>query len=296
MLYLKRRKTARYNILITGASTGIGLATAKMLIGSGHHLILTAREESLHRFATHGIQESENIWLRKLCVQKTSDRRSVVDEINQQLGGVDVLINNAGIAYRSVLEHVQENERLHQMHVNFIGPMGLMRLVLPSMRQKRSGKIINISSVGGMMAMPTMAIYSASKFALEGASESLYYEVKPWGISVTLLEPGFIRSDGFSKVPYTEESCLDADNPIAPYHNHYKYMSEFIARMMQSSPATPESVAKKIVHIINHPNPPLRMTATPDAFIFELFRRYAPRRFYHWLLFRSLPKIKSWGK
>lgn len=285
------------NILITGASTGVGLATAKLLLATNqYHLILTARQESLARFSEQEIFESDKVWIRPLCVQNSKERRLVVDEIDQKLGGVDILINNAGIAYRSVLEHVQENERLHQMHVNFIGPMGLMRLVLPTMRKKKAGKIINISSVGGMMAMPTMAIYSASKFALEGASESLYYEVKPWNISVTLLEPGFIRSDGFNKVPYTEESCAAADDPKLPYQRHYKHMSEFISRMMKLSPATPESVAKKILWLVKHPNPPLRVTATFDALLFDLFRRFAPRRFYHWLLYKNLPNIKEWGQ
>jgi short-subunit dehydrogenase len=163
-------------VLLTGASSGLGLALSKLLCSkASHRLVLTGREPFLPRFAAAGIVESENVWLRPLDVADRDQRRAVVAEIDDRVGVV--LINNAGISYRSVVEHVDEEERLKQMNVNFLSPMHLMRLVLPEMRRKRRGKIINVSSIGGMMAMPTMTIYSASKFALEGVSESLWYEV-----------------------------------------------------------------------------------------------------------------------
>lgn len=108
-------------------------------------------------------------------------------------GGVDVLVNNAGISYRAVVEHTDHEDRAHQMDVNFRAPMEMIRHVLPDMRRKRRGKIINVSSVGAMMAMPTMAPYSASKFALEGASESLWYEVRPFGIHVSLVQKSVLQ-------------------------------------------------------------------------------------------------------
>lgn len=282
-------------VLITGATTGIGLATARLLLDKPYHLILTARESSLDRFSQVGLQENQKLWFRKLDLEDSKQRRAVIEEIDQTLGGVDVLINNAGISYRSVVEHVQEKERLHQMAVNFRAPLGLIRLVLPKMREKRAGRIINISSVGGMMAMPTMAAYSASKFALEGASESLYYEVKPWNIFVTLVQPGFINSDGFTKVPYTEESLISYQDKTAPYHNHYVHMSKLITRLMQRSPSTPDTVAKRIYKVMCHRSPPLRVTGTLDAFVFDMFRRVMPTRLYHWILYRSLPKVNTWG-
>jgi NAD(P)-dependent dehydrogenase (short-subunit alcohol dehydrogenase family) len=164
---------------------------------------LTARAESLSRFAEAGIVESARVLLRPLDVTADDERRALIDEIENRCGGVDALINNAGVAYRSVVEHVTEQERLEQMGINFRSPMEMARLVLPSMRRKRAGRIINVSSVGGMMAMPTMSVYSASKFALEGATEALYYEVRPWNIRVSLIEPGFIHSTSFQKVHYT---------------------------------------------------------------------------------------------
>lgn len=130
----------------------------------------------------------------------------MVAEAEARWGGVDVLVNNAGVAYRAVVEHVTEEDRLRQFGVNFLGPMEMVRLCLPSMRKKRAGRIINVSSVSGMMAMPTMGVYCASKFALEGASEALWYEVKPWNIRVTLVQPGFINSDSFQNTRTTPKS------------------------------------------------------------------------------------------
>ena len=146
-----------------------------------------------------------------------------------------------------------------------------------------------------MMAMPTMGAYSASKWALEGASESLWYEVRPWGVAVSLIEPGFIRSDGFEHVRYTAQSSESNDHLEDAYHNHYENMSGFIEKVMRRSPATPESVARCIDRTMHRRRPPLRVLATPDANLFSLMRRMLPRRPYHWILYRSLPGIRRWG-
>src|SRR5690606_2444621 len=132
--------------------------------------------------------------------------------------------NNAGLAYRAVVEHVNETERRAQLDVNFRAPMELIRLVLPHMRARRAGRILNISSVGGMMAMPTMGIYSASKFALEGMTEALWYEVRPWNIKVSLVQPGFIRSRSFERTRYTDLSEPASRQVDDPYFTHYQHM------------------------------------------------------------------------
>lgn len=284
-------------VLVTGASTGLGLALARRLIATtAHRLILTAREASLPRFAAAGIVESERILLRPLDVTRDLERRRVIEEADDRWGGVDVLVNNAGVSYRSVLEHVTEQEFLDQMEVNYVGPVELARLVLPSMRRRRAGRILNVSSVSGMMAMPTMAIYSASKFALEGATEALYYEVRPWNIHVTLILPGFIHSSSFENVRMTvasEHSLADVDEA---YHAHYEHMAPFIARLMRLARATPESIAKRVVKTIHRRRPPLRVPVTIDARIFEWLRRWLPRPVYHWILYRSLPGVRTWGQ
>lgn len=290
-------------VLLTGASVGLGLSIARALIreqqsgrATKRHLVLTARQSSLPRFAESGIHPSEHVWIRTLDITDAKQRQTIVAEIESAFGSVDVLINNAGIAFRSCVEHVTEKERLHQMNINFRSPIELTRCVLPGMRKKRRGKIINVSSVGGMMAMPTMSVYSASKFALEGASEALYYEVKPWGISVTLIQPGFMGSEAFEKVPYTIMSAKASSDPDDPYHEHYHHMERFIEKAMDRSFATPDSVARKVIRVINQRSPPLRVYGSIDAVLFSMLRRFLPRRLYNAILYRSLPKIGRWGK
>jgi len=282
-------------ILLTGASVGLGLAIAVQLLETEHRLILTARRGSLGRFADLGIVESDRVRLRPLDVTNSDERYAVVAEADRDWGGVDVLINNAGISYRAVVEHAFEDDAEEQLRVNYLAPMELIRLVLPGMRAKRGGRILSVSSVGGMMAMPTMSVYSASKFALEGAHEALWYEVKPWGVRVSLIEPGFIRSGGFSKVRYTVDSAGAMVAVDQPYHAHYREMAGFIEKLMQWTWATPESVARKIVSTMRSRRPPLRVYATPDALIFAMVRRLVPHRLYHRALYHALPGVTRWG-
>jgi short-subunit dehydrogenase len=173
--------------------------------------------------------------------------------------------------------------------------MDLIRLVLPGMRARRAGRIINVSSVGGMMAMPTMAAYSASKFALEGATESLFYEVRPWNIKVSLVQPGFIHSEAYTNVRFTPESRHANDDVHAAYHAHYEHMAPFIARLMHASRATPDKVAKTIIKTMRRRWPALRVPATLDAHVFAWIRRILPRSLYHFVLYRMLPDVRRWG-
>ncbi|MFK7930854.1 MAG: SDR family NAD(P)-dependent oxidoreductase [Myxococcota bacterium] len=282
-------------VLITGASVGVGLELARLLRSTDRRLVLTARPASLHRFASVGFQDTDRVWVRPLDVTARESQEALIGEIEARWGGVDVLVNNAGVSWRSVVEHVAEPERLEQMDVNFRSPMSLTVRCLPHMRAQRRGRIIAVSSVGGMMAMPTMAVYSASKFALEGAYEALWYEVRPWNIGVTLVEPGFINSDGFEKVRFTDlaRSSLTDDND--PYHQHYRHMESFVGTLMRTFGQSPKHVAKRVVRAIERRSPPLRMAGTFDARIFQLARRLLPRRIYHELLYRGLPGIRSWG-
>ena len=282
-------------VLITGASTGIGMALAKQLLARGYFLVLTARESSLHRFENLLTEPRRDVWIRPLDITSRPQRRALIDEIDRELGGVDILINNAGVAFRSVVEHVSLEEQLQQMDVNFSSPISLTRLVLPGMREKRDGRIINVSSVGGMMAMPTMAIYSASKFALEGATESLWYEVKPWNIKVSLVEPGFIHSESFGNTRHTIQSRSSVNNNNDPYHAHYFFMARFIEHWMRHAIATPDSIARRIVRLVESRRPPLRSQTTIDAHVFALLRRFLPQRLYLGILYRLLPGVRSWG-
>lgn len=280
-------------VLVTGASTGVGLALVKLLLPLGARVIGTARESSLHRFDKAGLDHGA-FFPRRLDVARQDEREALAREVHAEFGGVDVLVNNAGINYRAVVEHMDQEAQSEQLEVNYVGPMHLIRLFLPQMRRRGEGRIINISSVGGMMAMPTMSGYSGSKFALEGASESLWYEARPWNIKVTLVQPGFINSDGFRHVKHTPASDQSEHLPREAYHHYYETMGLFIETMMTRTPATSTGVAKVIIKTLKRRSPPLRVPATPDAVMFYYLRRLLPRRLYHAILYRNLPDIDHW--
>lgn len=283
-------------VLVTGASTGIGLALVRQLQAAGSfRIVATARKSSLSRFDEAGIQETDRLRIRALDITNCEEREALLSEVEMEWGGVDVLVNNAGVSYRAVQEHLTDEDEKHQFDVNYFAPMRLIRRVLPKMRRQKRGHIINVSSVGGMMAMPTMSLYSASKFALEGASEGLWYELRPWNIRVSLVQPGFVNSNGFERVQIPTDAKLAQSNVQAEYHAHYSYMTDFITRHMRTARATPESVARKILKTIRNSNPPLRVPATIDARLFSMLRRLLPRRIYHRLLYRFLPHIREWG-
>lgn len=284
-------------ILVTGTSSGIGLEIIRKLHRmDGFRVVATARASSLHKLGEQGFFDTDRFRIRALDVTAAEERMRIMDEILRDWGGVDVLINNAGISYRAVVEHMSDEEEVHQIDTNFLGAMALIRLALPEMRKRRQGRIINVSSVGGMMAMPTMSSYSASKFALEGASEALWYELQPWNIHVTLVQPGFIRSDSFRHVYYSKRSQTGRMDPQDPYQKYYQAMAPFVERLMARSTSNAEAVAVKIVRLITRRNPPLRYPATLDAHLFYWLRRLLPRRLYHHILYRCLPEIDTWGE
>jgi hypothetical protein len=257
-------------------------------------VIVTARKESLIILRAK-FQEDERFWIRPLDVTSDVERKTLVSEIEGHWQGVNILINNAGISYRAVLEHMTEEDEFRQMSTNYLGPVGLIRQVMPAMREIGRGKIINISSVSGMLAMPTMSSYSASKYALEGMSEALWYEAKPLGINVSLIQPGFIRSNSFKNVYFTEKS-----RPETGYHgiygDFYESMTPFVEKLMSWSLTSPQSLAKLVLQVIQTENPPLWIPATIDAAIFYYLRRLVPRRLLLPLLFRFLPNSKNWSR
>ncbi len=148
----------------------------------------------------------------------------------------------------------------------------------------------------GRMAMPTMSAYSASKFALEGATESLWYEMKPWGIHVSLVIPGFINSEGFRHTTESDKCRISIQDEYANYHEHYMGMKNLINRRMLHSGDTNEKIANKILQLITNKNPPLRVYVTLDSFIFYIFRKFCPERLYLFIIYRFLPNISRWGK
>ncbi|MCB0422218.1 MAG: SDR family NAD(P)-dependent oxidoreductase, partial [Bdellovibrionales bacterium] len=236
------------------------------------------------------------VWLRNLDVLDSEQIERLIKEIVNKLGSVDILINNAGITDRSTVEDSNRIYRQVQMAVNYLAPFEIIGRVLSLMRKNKFGKIINVSSAGGFMAMPTMSSYSASKFALEAASESLWYEMKPWGIHVTLIIPGFIDSLGFLNTTESIKCQRSSEDSTSTYFEHYKGMKRLISDNMYSSNSTNQTIAAKICKVINMKKPPLRVYVTFDAWLFFWFRKVLPLKIYHLIIYNFLPSIAKWGK
>ncbi len=282
-------------VLITGCSSGIGSALAHLFYAQENfRVVVTARMKSLDLLKSTYL-ENERFLIRSLDITDDEQISDLVSEIYQRWRAIDVVINNAGICYRSVLEHMDEESELHQLKTNYLGPMSLTRAVLPTMREKGAGKIINISSVSGMVAMPTMGSYSASKGALESASEALWYEMKPFGVSVSIVQPGFVDSQSFRNVYFSKKAKLSAAL-LGPYSLYYSSIAPFIARLMKLSNATPEKIAKRILHTVQKKNPPLWVPVTYDAHLFNALKRFLPHSFFYNLMFRLLPKSSQWSE
>lgn len=282
-------------VLVTGCGSGIGLALADLLYSeSKFKVVITARANSLSMLKNRFV-EDERFIIRALDVTNHENIRSLIANVNELWGGVDILVNNAGISYRAVIEHMSAEEEQQQFATNYFGPVALIRAVLPHMRKNGRGKIINVSSVSGMLAMPTMGSYSASKYALEGMSESLWYELRPFGINVSLVQPGFVHSKSFMKVHYSLKSSPDHGTE-GLYADYYEHMTPFVEKLMKASLTTPKHVAKRIFRIIKRRNPSLWNPATVDAMIFYYLRRFIPRALLMNILFLALPGVRKWAR
>lgn len=282
-------------VIVTGCSSGIGFALAKRLKSSKQFRVVATCRASKVADLAQLLPENEHFLIRALDVTDEKNREELIAEIYRKWKRIDVLVNNAGISYRSVVEHMDDSSEMKQLETNYLGPMALTRLVFPSMREQGSGKIINVSSVSGLMAMPTMASYSASKHALEGASEALWYEAKPFGIHVSIVQLGFIKSRSFERVYFSNKAKI-SQSLEGPFADYYQNMGPFVARLMSLSLTTPESVARKIVNLIERRKPPLWVSGTLDATIFFWIRKILPRRIFHKIMFSFLPGSRNLGK
>ncbi|WP_413580395.1 SDR family oxidoreductase [Bdellovibrio sp. HCB288] len=281
-------------VLVTGCTSGLGKAICESLIRSSRYrVVVTARGRSFMRLAEIFPENDDTLHL-PLDVTSESEISNAVNEICRRWGRIDTLINNAGVCFRSVVEHMDANAEDLQMRTNFFGPVNLMKSVLPIMREQRSGHIINISSVSGMVSMPTMASYSASKHALEGVSEALWYECRPYGIQVSIVQPGFINSPSFRNVILSRKARLSYELR-GPHSEYYDSMTPFIENLMGYSMSRPEVVAAKILKLLEMKNPPLRIKVTLDAILFGLLRRLIPGFWFHKLMFYFLPRSGQWG-
>jgi short-subunit dehydrogenase len=217
--------------VVTSSSTGIGFETSLALARNGFHTYATMRKiEGGGSNQIKDIAKNENLPLQVIQLDVDNDK-SVLDAINKIItenDRIDVVVNNAGYALVGALEETSMEEIKAQFETNFFGAVRVMQAVIPIMRKNRSGKIVNITSMGGRVAIPLDSIYHATKFALEGLSESIQYELEPFGIKIILIEPGAVGSNFWKnlKMAATSTSRHDDNNNDSPYRQIENNMSE----------------------------------------------------------------------
>jgi NAD(P)-dependent dehydrogenase (short-subunit alcohol dehydrogenase family) len=246
-------------VVITGTSGGLGRAFAQALLEAGFRVVGTVRKpEAAREFEQ---LKPGGAFARVLDVTEAPRRlASVVEEIEQNVGPIYALINNAGYGHEGTLEESSMDELCRQFEVNVFGAVAMMKAVLPHMRVRREGRILNVTSMGGLMTMPGLSYYHGSKFALEGISSSLAKEVRPLGIFVTAVEPGMFRTD------WAGRSMVRAERSISDYDTIFNPIREARKARSGQQPGEPARAGKAIAEFLTAAEPPLHLLLGSDAF------------------------------
>ena len=267
--------------LITGASSGFGLLTTVTLAHRGWHVLATMRDlnrrEKLES-AAKAAGVLQNIEFHALDVTNAKQIATLADEIAQRLTPLDAIVNNAGFALPGFADDITDAELREQFETNFFGATAVTRAFLPQLRRQGSGHIVMISSISGRMGFPGVGSYAASKFALEGWTETLRYELKPLGIQVALVEPGAFETDIWTRNAKLSAGLLDPNSPNAARIPAWRSRVEG-----QRKKADPQIVADTIVAVLENPSPRLRYVVGTDAKAGLLLRKLLP-----WSLFERL--------
>jgi NAD(P)-dependent dehydrogenase (short-subunit alcohol dehydrogenase family) len=252
-------------VLITGASSGVGRATAQLLAQSGYKVFGTGRNPATAQ-AIPGVE------MLPLDVRADDSVRACVEGVVDRSGRLDVLINNAGYELAGALEELSTDEARAQFETNFFGVVRMVDAVLPLMRRQKRGHIINVGSLSGLSAIPFLGIYSASKFALEGYTEALRHEVKPFNIHVSLTEAGFLNT------PMMHHRQLAA-NRLSEYEPWRQRALNAIRGHEEKGPG-PEAVAETLLAIVSDNSPRLRYLIGGQARNTVRLRRFLPAGLY----------------
>ncbi|MGQ9468169.1 MAG: SDR family oxidoreductase [Anaerolineae bacterium] len=262
-------------VLITGASSGIGKACAEHLARRGYRVFGTSRRAP---FPPAPPLPGQPVMLQMDVTQDESVQQAV-DFIVRETGRLDVVVNNAGFGIAGAVEDTPIEAAKSQLETNFFGVLRVCRAALPVMRAQGEGLIVNISSLGGVIALPFQALYSASKFAVEGLTEALRLEVRPFGIRVTLIEPGDMRT-GFTD----QRVRVAASGEGSAYRAHFERTLQVVEHDERHG-GSPETVAVLLERIIRSPNPAPRYRVGPAIQrLAAVLKGVLPGRLFEWAL------------
>lgn len=253
-------------ILVTGASSGIGKATAKYFHQKGWNVIATMRQPENEK----DLKENATLKILALDVENLESIKNAIQTGIAHFGKIDVLLNNAGYGAYGPLEAGSDQEIRRQYNVNFFGVIDCIKEILPHFKANKNGTIINITSIGGLMTLPLFGVYNSSKFALEGLSEGLWFDLQPFGIKVKVVEPGGIKTD------FGGRSMNMFDISKFPEYTKFsqKILEKFTTPEYTKNFGTPEMVAEVIYNAATDGKDTLRYLAGKDAKQFWFARRW----------------------
>lgn len=242
---------------ITGASRGFGTLIAEHALRAGDAVIATARKP---QDITDRLGDHPNLLAVRLDVTSEEEAHQAVAEGIKRFGQIDVVVNNAGFGVLGAVEETSAKETERLFATNVFGVLNVTRAVLPHLRRQRSGHIVNISSVGGYQAFIGWGVYCSTKFAVEGISEALHQELAPLGIRVTVVEPGFFRTDFLD-----EQSLIKTELELSDYDDTVGKMRKFAEGANHAQPGDPLKFAEAMLALVNAPNPPQRLAMGSDT-------------------------------
>lgn len=243
---------------ITGASRGFGRIMVEKLLSQGHKVVATARKPEVISESFH--YPADQLLVLPLDVTDENQAKTAAKTAVEKFGQIDVLVNNAGYGILGGVEETSADEVEKNYATNVFGLLHVTRAVLPYMREKRSGHILNLSSIGGLFSFIGWGVYCSTKFAVEGISEALAQEVAPFGIHVTIVEPGFFRTDFLAG-----ESLARVKNVIEDYDATVGNMRTQMSAANKQQPGDPLKAAQAMIDIANVENPPLRLMLGADT-------------------------------
>ena len=249
-------------VLITGCSTGIGRATAERLRGAGHAVYATARNPE-----TLADLEAKGCVTLALDVTDEASMKAAVDRIEEEAGGIGALVNNAGYSQSGAIETVEMEAVRRQFETNVFGLIRMTQLVLPGMRKRGTGRIVNISSMGANFTFPGGGVYHATKYAVEAISDALRFEVAGFGIDVVVIQPGAIRTEFDKAAVASLDDAGSADDVYADFNRHVGRATTdaYEKGPMKLLGGEPDAVAKVIEKAITVGRPRTRYRVTPSA-------------------------------